>query len=151
MPTPSDDGPILVVEGVTDFGERIEAVIRVADPDSVRTRAFPGLSDAVLERLPGLRRHRCESGSAHGVAAELSDTELPHMIEHVALELMVLAGAPRSLRGQTTWDFNADGRGVFRVAIAHSDTETGFSDVRLARRSVLEAATLVEQLSRARR
>jgi len=149
--TPSDDGAILAVEGVTDLGDHLEAVIRITDPDSVRTRAFQGLSDAVLERLPGLRRHRCESGSAHGIAAELSDTELPHMVEHVALELMVLAGAPRSLRGQTTWDFNVDGKGMFRVVIAHSDTEAGFSDAELARRSLLEAAALVEELSRVRR
>lgn len=149
MTTPSDDDPVLVVGEVTDLGDRLEAVIRITDPNSVRTRAFPGLSDALLERLPGLRRHRCESGSAHGIAAELSDTELPHMVEHVALELMVLAGAPRSLRGQTTWDFSTDGRGVFRVAIACSDTETGFSDAELAHRSLLEAAALVEELSQA--
>ena len=147
MATTSDGDPVLAVGDVTDLGGRVETVIHVADPDSMRTRAFPGLSDLLLTRLPGLRRHRCESGSAHGIVAELSDTELPHVVEHVALELMVLAGAPRSLRGQTTWDFRADGKGVFRVAVAYSDAETGFSDIELARRSVREAVTLVEDLS----
>ena len=58
------------------------------DPRYLRTSALSRvLPDAALERWPELVRHRCECGSAHGIAAELADTELPHLLEHVALEL----------------------------------------------------------------
>lgn len=34
---------------------------------------------------------------------------------------MALSGSPRSLRGETEWDFAADGRGVYRVRIEYDD------------------------------
>ena len=52
---------------------------------------------------------------------ELADTETPHLVEHVALELMALSGSPRSLGGATSWDFAANGKGVFQVEIDYDD------------------------------
>ena len=34
---------------------------------------------------------------------------------------MALSGSPRTLRGETVWDFSADGRGVFRVRLGFDD------------------------------
>lgn len=111
----------LVVEDVTVSPSRVEAVVRVVDPRYLRTTAFPGLAKRALGMFPDLVRHRCESGSAHGIAAELADTETPHLLEHIALELAALDGSPRTLRGETRWDFKADGRGVFRVSLEYDD------------------------------
>jgi len=99
----------------------VEAVVRVADQALARTSAVPGLSASALELLPGLRRHTCENGSAHGIAAELGDTETPHLLEHLAVELMALSGSPRTLKGETVWDFSADGVGVYRVRLAYDN------------------------------
>jgi len=101
--------------------ETIEVTVRVADPASARTSGFPGLPDRALELLPGLSRHSCENGSAHGYIAELADTETPHLLEHVTCELMALSGSPRTLRAQTSWDFRLDGPGVFRMEFAYDD------------------------------
>jgi hypothetical protein len=111
----------LTVERIAVGAERITAHVRVAQGCALRTAAFPGIADSILELLPDLVRHRCECGSARGIVAELADTELPHLLEHVALELMARAGSPRSLRGETTWDFATDGRGVFRVSLEYDD------------------------------
>lgn len=111
----------LVIESVTVSPSRIEAVVRVSDPRYLRTGAFPALADRVLESFPDIVRHRCECGSAHGIAAELADTETPHLLEHIALELAALDGSPRTLRGETRWDFKADGRGVFHVSLEYDD------------------------------
>lgn len=111
----------LSVERVTVGEGRVEALVRVDAGGPLRTSAMPGLSQDVLRLLPGIVRHRCECGSAHGIAAELGDTELAHLLEHVALELMALSGSPRSLRGETVWDFAKDGHGVFRVALEYDD------------------------------
>ncbi len=99
--------------------EYVEAVVRVLDPVLEHTRNVPGLAMRALEILPGLRRHTCENGSAHGIAAELGDTETPHLLEHLAVELMALSGSPRTLKGETSWDFAADGEGVYRVRVAY--------------------------------
>lgn len=100
---------------------RVEAVVRVAEQKFARTAAIPQLADRVLELLPGLSRHSCENGSAHGIAAELADTETPHLLEHIAFELMALSGSPRTLKGETAWDFSADGAGVYRVRLAYDN------------------------------
>lgn len=111
----------LFVERVDVRDAAIEARVRVRDPRLTRTSTVSGLADSALELLPGLLRHRCDCGSSHGIQRELADTETPHLIEHIVLELMALSGSPRSLRGETEWDFAADGRGVYRVRIEYDD------------------------------
>ena len=112
---------LLVIECVDVGPECVEAQVRVPEGEPMRTRQSPGVAERALALLPGLVRHTCENGSAHGIAAELADTETPHLLEHVAFELMALSGSPRTLRGETSWDFSADGRGVFRVRLGYDD------------------------------
>ena len=99
----------------------MQAVVYVTEPRFLRTAAVPHLAESLRQLLPGLSRHRCECGSAHGILQELADTETPHLLEHVVLELMALSGSPRELGGETSWDFAADGPGVFRVRLAYDD------------------------------
>ena len=112
---------VLQIERVEVGPQRVEALVRVTDRDFASTASSPGLPRRALELLPGLARHTCENGSAHGHVAELADTETPHLLEHVACELMALSGSPRTLRGETSWDFSADGPGVFRVRLSYDD------------------------------
>jgi len=134
---PSDDG--------------LAAVVFVSSPAYLRTSTVPGLADAALSAMPGLERHPCECGSAHGIRAELADTETPHLLEHVALELLALAGLPRGeLRGRTTWDFARDGAGVFHVALSGASgggSEQALREAIEAVRSLLGGQSLDVQQS----
>jgi cyanophycin synthetase len=112
---------LLLIEHVDVSRDRVEALVRVPAGEPFRTSHSPGVAERALALLPGLARHTCDNGSAHGILAELADTETPHMLEHVAFELMALSGSPRTLRGETAWDFSADGRGVFRVRLGYDD------------------------------
>jgi hypothetical protein len=112
---------VLRIERIDVGPERVEALVRVTDRDYASTAVSPGLPQRALGILPGLARHTCVNGSAHGHVAELADTETPHLLEHVACELMALSGSPRSLRGETAWDFAVDGPGVFHVRLAYDD------------------------------
>lgn len=115
----------------------------------MRTSSVPALADAILEALPGLVRHPCECGSAHGIAAELGDTEMPHLIEHVALELLAVSGAPRrELYGHTTWNFARDGAGVFHVSLHGAPPEDCENALRQA--TALVVAHMFDPLSRSR-
>jgi hypothetical protein len=111
----------LRIERVEVKPDIVEAFVRVTDRAFARTSASKGLPERALELLPGLSRHTCENGSAHGHVAELADTETPHLLEHVACELMALAGSPRTLRARTAWDFTIDGPGVYRVLLGYDD------------------------------
>ncbi len=61
------------------------------------TSALPGLSEALLERLPGLARHGCSLGRPGGLVERMAEgTWLGHVIEHVAPRALTLRGpAPR--------------------------------------------------------
>lgn len=129
-----------VVERVVPVPVGIEATVRLTDAAMRHTRAAPGLADEVLRRLPGIVRHRCECDSACGITAELADTESAHLLEHVALELLVRDGFPRTMRGKTEWDFRRDGHGVYRVFL-------GCENPLAARRALEEAVALLADLS----
>ena len=108
----------LLIERVEVGPKRIEALVR-AQPALATTAVAPGLAERAIALLPGLVRHTCENGAGHGIAAELEATETAHLLEHVAVELMALAGSPRTLLAETTWDFAADGRHVYRVRMGY--------------------------------
>jgi cyanophycin synthetase len=130
---------VLAIERLEVTAEAVVATVRVVDSALARTRAVPGLATRLSELLPDIVRHRCDCGSSHGVLAELADTETPHLLEHIALEMMALAGSPRTLRGATSWDFARDGRGVFEVRLAYDD-----ADVALA--ALSEGSAIVDGL-----
>lgn len=109
------------IERIDVGGASLTALVRVPEGVPMRTSQFSGVTDRALGLLPGLRRHTCENGTPRGMARELGDTETPHLLEHVAFELMALSGSPRTLHGNTEWDFSRDGRGVFWVTLEFDD------------------------------
>jgi len=111
----------LLIERLEVGVSRVDATVRVGSDHWMRTSTFPGTAERTVDALPGIRKHRCECGQSHGIITEIASTETPHLLEHVALELMVLAGSPRSLRGDTRWDFATDGKGVFHVLLDYDD------------------------------
>jgi hypothetical protein len=103
-----------------DVAERsVTALVRFDPAEPLRTD--PALASRALSLLPGLARHYCDNTEGSVFSAEARDTEIAHLLEHVACELMALAGSPRTLRGETAWDFARDGRGVFRVTLQFDD------------------------------
>ncbi|HEX9093947.1 MAG TPA: hypothetical protein VF902_08185 [Coriobacteriia bacterium] len=109
------------IRSVTVGPETVEAVVAFADGEPLRTSEVPDAAARALRALPGLRGHRCDNADGRSFADELSDTELAHLLEHATLEIMAMAGSPDTLRGETSWDFRADGRGVFRVRVGYDD------------------------------
>lgn len=130
---------VLSIERI-EVGERtVEALVKVADVSQMRTSSVPGLAEKALMLLPGLARHSCTNDDGRSFTAELGNTEAPHLLEHVACELMALAGSPRSLHGDTSWDFARDGRGVFQVRLEYDDDFVALAALR-------EAVSLVDWL-----
>ena len=108
---------VVRIERIEVGESSLEALVRVIDPANLRTSRVDCIATRALELLPGLASHRCENGVHASFVSEMRDTETPHLLEHIAVELMVLAGSPRAMKARTTWDFARDGRGVFRVTL----------------------------------
>lgn len=112
---------VVAVERIDVDDGVLSVRVAIADARYLRTAGRRGLPERVVGVLPGLSRHRCENGTAHGLLTELLDTETPHLLEHVAAEIMALAGSPRTLKGRTMWDFARDGAGHFTVTLEYDD------------------------------
>lgn len=119
--TTSDAVAPLRIEAVEVTAKEVEARLRLAEGFPARTSAVPGIAEKLAALLPGIARHRCDNPASARFVDEAADTEWAHLAEHVAVELMALAGSPRTLRASTSWDFARDGAGVYHVRLAFDD------------------------------
>jgi hypothetical protein len=122
--------PPLSIIAITVFADRIEASVRVDGP--MRTSAYSGLSERSLAWLPSLAGHECDNPQCRSMPKELADTEIAHLTEHVALDLIRRAGIRGPLRGDTAWDFEQDGAGVFRVRLDAADDAVALGAMKAA-------------------
>ena len=61
--------------------------------EDISSADVPGVTTALVEAMPGLRDHRCSIGEPGGFIIRLKrGTYLPHIVEHVALELQGMIG-----------------------------------------------------------
>lgn len=61
--------------------------------EDISSADVPGVTAALVESMPGLRDHRCSIGEPGGFIIRLKrGTYLPHIVEHVALELQGMIG-----------------------------------------------------------
>jgi len=89
------------------------------------TDRLPGFADRLLALLPGLARHGCCYGRPLGFVERLrAGTWLGHVIEHVALELQVMAGY-RTSRGKTRSVLRHPG--CYNVLYAYEDEGCGLA------------------------
>lgn len=130
--------PVIVVDSVEVGERRVQALVRVPD-EQRRTSCSDGFARRACDLLPELVRHTCRNGTGRDALRELADTQTAHALEHVAVELMAMAGSPRSLKAHTQWDFTKDGPGVYRVVVE-------FDDDLVALGAIREATTIMRWL-----
>jgi cyanophycin synthetase len=112
----------------------VRVLLDLGEFEELPTDRLPGFTDALLEALPGLRRHGCSLHRPGGLVERMREgTWLGHVVEHVALELQTAAGSPVS-RGKTR---SAAGRpGVYHVLFAYREERVGLAAGRLALETV---------------
>ncbi|HYD52795.1 MAG TPA: hypothetical protein VEA99_09220, partial [Gemmatimonadaceae bacterium] len=99
---------------------------------------WPGFTDRLLEALPSLHEHPCSRGTEGGFVERLREgTHLPHILEHVALELQTLTGSDVSF-GRVV---ESGDPGVWWVIVAYDEEAVGLECMR-------EAARLLQQCLR---
>jgi cyanophycin synthetase len=104
--------------------------------NEIESRAVTGFNDRLLTTLPGLSHHHCSKGKAGGFVERLHEgTYFGHIVEHVALELTVLADIATT-HGKTR---HGGEPGIYNIAIEYRAEQ--------ATRYLLEkAVALVEAL-----
>ena len=91
-----------------------EAWIDIGEFEDYPSNKLPGFTERLTALLPSLVEHRCNYGERGGFLRRLDEgTWIGHTLEHVALELMTLAGLPGGF-GRTR---ETTERGVYKLAI----------------------------------
>ena len=112
--------------------------VRLGTLEDVPSTDFPGFNERLVALLPTLREHRCSRGTAGGFLARLEEgTHLPHVLEHVALELQTLAGTDVSF-GRVV---ESGDPGVWWLIVAYEEEDVGLQAVREAVRLVKACIT----------
>ena len=103
---PEDDIRILRTHflhgaNIWTYREVLEVWLDLGGFEQFPSNLLPGLADRLLAALPGLIEHHCGVGERGGFVQRLaSGTWLGHVLEHVIIELLNLAGLPTAF-GQT--------------------------------------------------
>ena len=104
----------------------------------VTSADMPGFTDRLLHYLPTLHEHPCSPGHSGGFTERLRDgTHLPHILEHVSLELQTLAGTEVEF-GRVVESSDPD---VCWLIVAYEEEELGIESVREAERLVRACMT----------
>ena len=114
------DAPVrIVLESLHVTADRIVAAVRVADPG--RADTTPALAAVAAARRPNLPIHTCVNGEGPTFGAVMAHTPLPHLLEHVVVDLQVerCPDANRVFTGATRWTDRRAGRA--RVEVSYAD------------------------------
>jgi cyanophycin synthetase len=100
------------------FRPALEAWIDLGALEDYPSNRLPGFSARLTAWLPGLVEHHCGVGERGGFLQRLEEgTWAGHVLEHVVIELLNLAGLPTAF-GQTR---ETSRRGVYRMVVRSRD------------------------------
>ncbi|HEV8548850.1 MAG TPA: cyanophycin synthetase, partial [Polyangiaceae bacterium] len=115
----------------------LQAVVELGHYEELPTSKLPGITERLLDWLPGLIEHRCSEGERGGFVKRLQDgTWLGHVLEHVTLELQSMAHLPVGFgRARETGE-----HGVYFVVVRCEEHGFGEACLRAGRELVIAAA-----------
>jgi cyanophycin synthetase len=101
--------------------------VQLGSLEQVSSADIPGFYDRLSESIPSLAEHYCTRQEPGGFLERLREgTHLPHILEHVALELQSLAGCDVSF-GRVVPSGDPD---TWWVIIAYEEEEVGLQSMR---------------------
>jgi cyanophycin synthetase len=101
--------------------------------EKVTSAGMPGFTSRLITAVPSLESHKCTRGHRGGFIERLNEgTHLPHILEHVALELQALIGSDVTFGRVVP---SGDG-GVWWLIVAYEEEQVGLQAMRDAIRIV---------------
>jgi cyanophycin synthetase len=97
--------------------------------ETLPTNKIPKFDERIMKAMPSLFEHRCSEGVEGGLCQRMKEgTWLGHVIEHVALEMQVLAGMDCGYgRTRSTGEY-----GVYKVVFSYLSENAGVLAARAA-------------------
>lgn len=124
------------IEKIIFKNKRVELVVKMPDPNHCTTRDVPHLPKRLFGLFPHLAEHRCENDGGYTFRQESRCTEIPHLLEHLIIELQGQAHPHGILRGETKWNWHEDPKGLFHVTIDYENELLVLGAIRTAERII---------------
>lgn len=125
-----------IVEILFYDANKVKLVVEMPDPDRCTTDNSPHLPRSLFRLFPHLAHHKCHNGNGYSFQREAQSTEVPHLLEHLIIELQAQAQHHEVLKGETQWNWRVDPRGTFHVHVDYENELLVLAAVRLAERVV---------------
>ena len=117
---PPDNPPVpIVVRSVTVKRGRVVCDVVVAQPGYRYMNAR--IASAVLDAYPTLKEHACVNAVGKTFGCVLDRTSVPHVLEHLWIDLMVRASEDPKARFVGTSEWLDEDAGLARVQVSYRD------------------------------
>lgn len=125
-----------VVEILFYNDHRVKIVVEMPDPNKYSTRHAPHIPGLLFKLFPHLTRHKCENDNGYSFRKECQSTEIPHLFEHLIIELQGKAQPSGKLKGETQWNWKVDPKGRFHVYVDYANEILVLGAIRVAERII---------------
>ncbi len=115
--SPVSQGKVpLVVEAITVQTGRLVCDVRIKE--GFPYYVTPELAGLACARFPDLPHHACVNDEGQHFGDVLDHTSLPHLLEHLAISLLVRSAQSKnaSFQGTTEWTSETEGRARIQVS-----------------------------------
>jgi len=127
---------VRVVEILFYSSNRVKLVVEMADPNCYSTKHAPHIPKLLFKLFPHLARHRCDNDNGFSFRRECQSTEIPHLMEHLIIELQGQAQRSGVLKGETQWNWRVDPKGRFHVYVDYDNEILVLGAIRAAERII---------------
>ena len=114
----------------------LEVWLDLGELEECPSHLLPGFNERLVAQLPALMEHHCGVGERGGFLQRLTEgTWAGHVLEHVVIELLNLAGMPTGF-GQTR---STTRRGIYRMVFRARDEQVAREALALGHRLLMAA------------
>lgn len=125
-----------VVEILFYNSNRVKLVVEMPDPNCYSTKHAPHIPKLLFKLFPHLSRHHCDNDNGFSFRRECQCTEIPHLFEHLIIELQGQVLQSGTLKGETQWNWRVDPKGRFHVYVEYSNELLVLGAIRVAERII---------------
>lgn len=117
---------------------RAQLVVEIPETDAYTTSERPRIPRILFKLFPHMATQRCYNDGGHSLRREAQATEIPHLFEHLILEIQdqVRRGIGSPFAGETQWNWTVDPRGRFYVTVDYDNEVVALGAIRLAERII---------------